>query len=1159
MRRVTRATMAFLMAATVAVVALTAIGAAGASASEQASWLPPTPPGWPLVVGDSSPSPTTITSGVTQGPETLDTVAGRQQAQVLNVDLSNPNVKARVVEAGDHVIDPADETISSMGDRTGAVAGINADFFAINGSGEPSGGSVVDGQILKTPPPGFDAELSVLPDGSMTIGEEDFSGTITSGSASHPLTSINNLADAEGGGITEATPALATTAQSLTRKGTVVTATVSGSASNETLTVTDMQIGVATLPVPAAGTVELYGTIGGADWLKANVAVGDTVGIADGLSPNPDLTQMVSGGSVIIKDGAAFTDPTGRPQPVEPQTAVGLSQDGKHAIVVTFDGEQAESMAAGVSPAEVTDYLLAHGAYSAILFDSGGSTEMDARLPGDNRLTVLNTPSDGHERPVADGLFFYSNETAAGPAVTATVNHDAQMDVLAGTAEPLSAFATDAAGNPASDPVSVSVEPSKLATVQGSGAGMTLNAGSEPGRGWLTVQAGSAKSRQPVSVSATPAALSLSPAEPDLQNSGTQQFTLTGTAGGSPSGNFAGGGPLTIGAGNATWSVSPASLGTITPDGLFTAASDGEGLATITAAADGLKATATVAVGSASQVADPMTDTGNWALNRTNGAQATLSPSTTELAQPTDSGSMDVQYSIPAASGVSQVVFFPRGNITIGSNAAGQMPTAIGVWVKGAGVAGAGGTGDNKPLDKGVLSFSESWIEANGQTDTTNEAAVNYDGWRFITIPIPAGTQLPLTLGFLDFLVINPARQLSGDLYVADLQALYSPRPPSTPPYTPIPANPSWLQYVASPGDFGPGGTTIADFDDSHLMSGNQGSTGTVITNKIADDIKALPANAAPNMVQSNGDLTDTGSAADTQYGFQTLQSFGLPFHDVVGNHEISQGADPEDGNWTADYGPTHYSYTDGNANVIVTDSANGGLLASDPFQVPAEEQYNWLVSQLSANTSKDVILLTHMPPYDPHVINNSHFSDTWEAQMYEQLAATYQATHPQVHLILLFGHARGVSEQLLNPQGQADPNGIPNFVVADAGVPAYAPVDQGGFYNYALFHFLPNGDIQFAVQPVLASIQVTAPQASLAVGATEQLTATGTTPTGDDLAPLQVPIADPASHQWSSSDKSIATVDPSTGALTGIKPGTVTVSVLSGGITASATVTITG
>jgi hypothetical protein len=159
--------------------------------------------------------------------------------------------------------------------------------------------------------------------------------------------------------------------------------------------------------------------------------------------------------------------------------------------------------------------------------------------------------------------------------------------------------------------------------------------------------------------------------------------------------------------------------------------------------------------------------------------------------------------------------------------------------------------------------------------------------------------------------------------------------------------------------------------------------------------------------------------------------------------------------------------------------------------------------------------------------------------------------------VILLFGHARGVAEQVLDPDGTADPAGLPNFTVADAGAVPYATPDQGGFYNYALFHILPDGTIQFAFQPVLASIAVTAPQSALKPGNQERLTATGTTPAGDDLAPLAVPIADPASHEWSSSDPRVAVVDPSTGQLRARSPGTATITVLSGGVTGTVTVTV--
>src|SRR5262249_47791934 len=157
----------------------------------------------------------------------------------------------------------------------------------------------------------------------------------------------------------------------------------------------------------------------------------------------------------------------------------------------------------------------------------------------------------------------------------------------------------------------------------------------------------------------------------------------------------------------------------------------------------------------------------------------TLSTSTTEIAQPGDTGSMDVNYSIPPRSGVSQVVFFPNANDQIDVNPAGQRPTAIGFWIKG-----AGGSGTDNPLDKGVLTFAESWIEINGQTATIYPTAVTYNGWRLVTAAVPAGAQLPLSINFLDFLVINPAQQLSGDLYISDMQALFFTRQPATQTYT---------------------------------------------------------------------------------------------------------------------------------------------------------------------------------------------------------------------------------------------------------------------------------------------------------------------------------------------------------------------------------------
>jgi hypothetical protein len=979
----------------------------------------------------------------------------------MNVSLTDPHIRFGMAEAGNKLVDPSDEVISSMANRTGAVAGVNSDEFAINTTGQPMGMVVQNGVLLASPVASWPAEVEVLNNGQFEFTTETFTGTATDTTtgSTDPLVAVNRI---DQDGLTAVTPYLGAAPIGAS---TIVAATVG---SDGTLTIASAaKTGQTSLPQVPGGQEDLIARRGTQDslWLQA-LHVGDTVTLTENVAPYgigtgpTDVQTAVSGAAYLVQNGqmAVPVQGGGENNVLYPVVGIGVTKDGKHAVMVTFDGRESENEAAGLTRPQEAQWFLAHGIYNAIEFDSGGSAEMVARLPGDQQVSVLNNPADGDERPVANGLFIYSTEASAGPAVRAVVNGGSPLTVLNGTTEQVSAYATDADGNPASSPVQLSVQPPSLATVTGTGSGSGLSGGlsvnaEQPGHGWLVVRDGQAFSREPLTVASSPASLSVSPTEPDLENNGTQQFSVSGTA--------RGGGTVTLGNQDVTWSVSPSSLGGISSDGLFTAAATGDGLATVTASADGISATATVAVGSASIVADPMTDVGNWALNVTNGASATLSESTTQIAVPGDSGSMDIHYTIPKATGVSQVVFSPSGsnNVSIGTAPDGAAPTAIGLWIKG--IGGTPGT----PLANGELTFAEAWIEVNGQEDVFYPTTVTYDGWQLITADLPAGTEFPVSLDFLDFLVINPSVTLTGDLYVADLQGLYSPRPPVPFDYTAIPQNPSWLSYDENPAQFAPGGNTIAAFGDSHLTATDEDTTGSVVTNDIDADIKALPANAAPNMVQVDGNFVDPGTPADLQYGQQVLQSFGLPYHTAVGDSDIGQGANPENTNWTAVFGDTHYSYTDGNAEFVVDDSSWEGLLASDPYQVPDQEQYAWLVSTLSASTSKVIFVVTHASPYDPQAITDSQFIDRYEAQMYEQLLANYEASHPGTHVILLNGQARGFAEQVINPQGESDPRGLPNFDVSDAGVTPYAPTNLGGFYNYVLFHVLPDGSVQFAVQ----------------------------------------------------------------------------------------------
>ncbi|HEX6448395.1 MAG TPA: phosphodiester glycosidase family protein [Trebonia sp.] len=1120
-------------------VAGSAGGSTAGTAASPGNWLPTTPANWPLVVDETSTAPQTITSGVSEYSQTLDTVQGRQHTQVMNVDLANPNVAVKAVEAGDEVVDPADETVKSMGTRTGAVAGINGGYFDINATGQPNGGSVVNGQIYKSPPSGFNAELSVLGNGTMSIGQENFSGTITDGTATEPLTSVNILSDAAAGHVTEVTPALAASAQTISKASTVVTGTVSGTSGAQTLTVTAVNTGVTKLAVPAKGTEDLIAAGAAGTWLSANVHAGDSVSVSQQLSPaagttqDAPVTQLVTAATQLIKDGAAYTDPTGQPPSgINPETAIGISKDGKHAIFVTLDGRLGESTALGVSPSQVTGYLLQHGAYDAVLLDGGGSSEIDARIPGTSGLSVLNTPSDGSERPVANGLFVYTTEQAPAPAATVVINQDQTVETVPGATIPVNIYATDAAGNPASGTISAQVAPADLGTW--SNGQFTA---ARAGEGTLVARDGTVTTTQHIDVVSSLKTLTVAPDQPDLNNGQSQQLTLSGTD--------AEGNTVQIPAQAATWSVASTSLGTVSAGGLFTAAASGDGLTNVTGSVGGKSATVSVAVGSASSVVDDMSSLSNWSSSTHGGATGTFSESSGDVPPgDTASSAMQIAYNFPGGSGVKQIVFWPNSGDQITANADGQDPTAVGLWVKG------DGTGPE---------LAESYIDVNGTDTTLYPTTVTWNGWQLVICPLPAGMNFPLSIDFLDFLTISNASTYTGTLKVADLEALYSPRQPVTPPYVAIPKNPSWLQFKENSGEFSPQGSTILTGDDAHLLASDPGSASANVIAATGKRLPALAPQAQPNMVQTLGDMSDDGLLPDLQFAKSEIASLGLPYHDAVGNHEITQGGNPENGNFAQVFGDTHYQYTDGTANVIVTDSAHGGLTESDPFQVPGDEQWTWLVQQLTANTSPVVVVTTHMPAYDPHPAANSQFADRWEAQMYVQLSENYQRTHPWAHVVDLYGHARGFAEQILNPEGQpvGPGQGIPQLTVADLGVTAYAPSDEGGFYNFGLLHTAPNGDLQFTVEPVVSSISVTAPSDTLTVGKSETVTATGTNVGGDDEPALTLPIADPASHVWSSSDPQVASVDENSGVVTAHHAGTVTISVESGGVTGSVTLTV--
>lgn len=1160
--------------AAVLVATLGGVGSLSGPAQAEASWMPTTPANWPTVVSRTIGADRPITAGASVHSETFDTVSGRQPAQVMDVDSNNRNIRLGIVGAGSTLINPADETPSSMATRTGAVAGINGGFFDINASGQPNDGQIVDGEIWKSPLRNHNGTFVVLKDGTSAIRDEEFAGTINNGTDSHPLYSINWTGDATGDQITEVTPRLG----GPTDVSKLHPVFVEGSSKDGGQNITVKSIGpITSLPALGKNTAGLLASAAGAQWLTATVHVGDKLKISHSIAPNNDIQQLLQGpGQELVKDGRITSNfAAGNPSGMNPETAIGVSADGRHLTMVALDGRGTESTAVGPTVAQVAGYLQGLGVDSALLLDGGGSTAMVARAPGTSTIGIVNSPSDSGnvERPVGNGIFVYSTEAKPGPAARASINDGKALLAVVGITTPAAAFATDINGNAAKGAgPKVTVQPSALGSWTDG-----IFTPIAPGSGSLTVVLGSARASVPLSVASKLSALASDPAAPDLGNGAVVTLALTGTV--------AGGGTVPIPSTAANWSVSDPALGTVdTMTGKFTAAANGTGIDTLTATVAGAKAIITVGVGSKSTELDPLNDSGAWNFNITNGAVAT--PSTDPSAPPgsAHTSSVRLDYSMPGTAGVHQMALSPSKPIVIDKNEAGQAPTALGVWIK-----------DDDQVHN-AFEFATSYKQSNGQSATLYNTALAYNGWTLLKTALPAGTSFPLTLNFLDMLSINPTQASTGTLRLSSLQALYAARAPEQPSYTPIPTNPTWLHYVESPSDFTGDGQTILMGDDAHLLANDPNGTSSHVIDDIAARVKgtgytgadgqkaaALPASDRPQLAQMLGDMADNGQVPNLKYAAQKISEIGLPFHDLVGNHEITQGADPENSNFDLTFGKTHYSYTVGASTVIALDNSHGGITSSDPFQTPNETQYPWLVNQLDAANTPVVVLAIHMPADDPFPAKNSQMTDRWEAQQYLQIVQNYRTSHPGVHVLMVYGHARGFSDQVLDVHGNhvSGDAGIPQLTFADLGMPAYSTPAEGGFYHFGLIHITNNGVVQFAVEPVLHSLTIDGPAAAtvaagaevtpedalravtmtrqrLAIGDSETLTATGITETGDNLDPVNVPIADPVSHVWSSSAPSIVRIDATTGELSAVSIGTATITVTSGGMTAKQKVIVT-
>ena len=359
------------------------------------------PPPFPLVVAQWS-APEEVAPGIRRADYRLTTNAGPLVIHVVAIDTHDPAVRLGAAVARDRMISSG-ETVSSMAARTGAVAGINADYFDIGNTNQPLNVVVRDGAVLRTP--SKRAAIDVSTSGDVGIGYFGFTGSVAYGTAQIPLTGVNEWPP--NGGATLLTPAYG----ALAATPNVVVAALEPI---DTVAGTPGTYRVSAVGAPPPGPVSgfLLGFGPAAQALAAPPNAGDTVTLAFDTTPGAAaLNAAVGGGPLLVAGGAPADDPFS-PAPEErdvrfPVAGAALEPDGTLLLIVV-DGRKA-AVSIGLTRPEFGALMRGFGAVSGMAFDSGGSATLVARELGTSGASVLNDPSDGRERPVADALLAYSD------------------------------------------------------------------------------------------------------------------------------------------------------------------------------------------------------------------------------------------------------------------------------------------------------------------------------------------------------------------------------------------------------------------------------------------------------------------------------------------------------------------------------------------------------------------------------------------------------------------------------------------------------------------------------------------------------------------------------------------------------------------------------
>ncbi|MGL4362524.1 MAG: phosphodiester glycosidase family protein [Cellulosilyticaceae bacterium] len=355
----------------------------------------------------------TITKGAKLIREQLLTDKGWQDVYLLKLNMNDSNIEIKPIDVP---VPNSKDTILSIAQNTGAVAAINADYFSMDSSAPVFGPMISAGEVIQAYSNRYTSIGSKKNMGTLIVDEahnivmDYFDMTVSiigqEGKIDDAF-SYNKIPTSIKIPVVLDRQYMKSTKDLISKQPNIYSIVVE----NEKV-ISHPKKGEI-VEIPENGFVLVMDETNAAVYrnklpIGMELKIETTVQLKNqNMYTAEDVVLGIGGGGFLMKNGETYTNPThiisGNTR--NPRSVVATTANTGEMLLIAVDGR---GTSIGATHNEMIEILKRYSVKDAMYLDGGGSTTVVARNEGEANVTLQNTPSEGTQRKVMNGIGVFS-------------------------------------------------------------------------------------------------------------------------------------------------------------------------------------------------------------------------------------------------------------------------------------------------------------------------------------------------------------------------------------------------------------------------------------------------------------------------------------------------------------------------------------------------------------------------------------------------------------------------------------------------------------------------------------------------------------------------------------------------------------------------------